>query len=246
MLKVHEIFASIQGESSYAGWPCGFLRLSGCNLACRWCDTLHAGDSYAEMTVADATAALAGLGLPLVEVTGGDNGLIGIWPAAWAASPAAFYWLALAAALLGVALLRAVIFSPFGLALRAVRDNPARAEALGLSRQRVQWTAFAVAGALAGVAGALFAFLKGCVFPDVLGIPLSVDALAMVLLGGVGTVIGPVPGAILYKLLSIVLVSATDYSKLLLGALVVALVVAAPRGIAGAALDLLARRRGAS
>lgn len=72
MLKVHEIFASIQGESSFAGWPCGFLRLSGCNLACRWCDTLHAGDSYAEMTVADATAALAGLGLPLVEVTGGE------------------------------------------------------------------------------------------------------------------------------------------------------------------------------
>ena len=72
MLKVHEIFASIQGESSYAGWPCGFLRLSGCNLACRWCDTLHAGDSYAEMTVADAAAALAGLRLPLVEVTGGE------------------------------------------------------------------------------------------------------------------------------------------------------------------------------
>jgi len=72
MLRVHEIFASIQGESSFAGWPCGFLRLSGCNLACRWCDTLHAGDSYAEMTVDDATAALAGLGLPLVEVTGGE------------------------------------------------------------------------------------------------------------------------------------------------------------------------------
>jgi 7-carboxy-7-deazaguanine synthase len=72
MLKVHEIFASIQGESSYAGWPCGFLRLSGCNLACRWCDTLHAGDSHAAMTVADAVAALTGLGLPLVEVTGGE------------------------------------------------------------------------------------------------------------------------------------------------------------------------------
>lgn len=72
MLKVHEIFASIQGESSFAGWPCSFLRLSGCNLACSWCDTLHAGESFAWMTVADAVAALAALGLPLVEITGGE------------------------------------------------------------------------------------------------------------------------------------------------------------------------------
>jgi 7-carboxy-7-deazaguanine synthase len=72
MLKVHELFASLQGESSYAGWPCGFLRLSGCNLACSWCDTLYAGDSFAEMTVADAVAALVDLGLPLVEITGGE------------------------------------------------------------------------------------------------------------------------------------------------------------------------------
>ena len=72
MLKVHEIFASIQGESGFAGWPCGFLRLSGCNLACSWCDTLYAGDSFADMAVADAVAALVGLNLPLVEITGGE------------------------------------------------------------------------------------------------------------------------------------------------------------------------------
>ena len=72
MLKVHEIFASIQGESGFAGWPCGFLRLSGCNLACSWCDTRYAGDSFADMTVSDAVAGLVALGLPLVEITGGE------------------------------------------------------------------------------------------------------------------------------------------------------------------------------
>ncbi|MYL83188.1 radical SAM protein [Desulfovibrio aerotolerans] len=72
MLKVHEIFASIQGESSFAGWPCAFLRLSGCNLTCSWCDTRHAGESFAAMPVADAVAALLALGLPLVELTGGE------------------------------------------------------------------------------------------------------------------------------------------------------------------------------
>ena len=72
MLKVHEIFASIQGESSFAGWPCAFLRLSGCNLSCSWCDTAHAGESFAGMTVAEAVMALLALGLPLVEITGGE------------------------------------------------------------------------------------------------------------------------------------------------------------------------------
>jgi len=71
-LRVHEIFCSIQGESGFAGWPCAFLRLSGCNLACSWCDTLYAGDSYAEMTVEAAAGALLAHGLPLVELTGGE------------------------------------------------------------------------------------------------------------------------------------------------------------------------------
>lgn len=72
MLRVHEIFASIQGESSFAGWPCAFLRLSGCNLACSWCDTLHAGESFTAMTVPDAVRAILDLGLPLAEITGGE------------------------------------------------------------------------------------------------------------------------------------------------------------------------------
>jgi branched-chain amino acid transport system permease protein len=75
--------------------------------------------------------------------------------------------------------------------------------------------------------------LKGSVFPDVLGIPLSVDALVMVLLGGVETVSGAVVGAIVYKALSIWLVSQTDWSKLVLGSFIVLIVVAFPKGIVG-------------
>ncbi len=71
-LKVHEIFCSIQGESGFAGWPCAFLRLSGCNLACSWCDTLYAGDSYAAMSVEAAAEALLAHEVPLVELTGGE------------------------------------------------------------------------------------------------------------------------------------------------------------------------------
>ena len=80
----------------------------------------------------------------------------------------------------------------------------------------------------------MFAFLKGSVFPDNLGIPLSIDGLVMVLLGGVGTVSGGVVGAAVFRSLSIWVISHTDYSRLVIGVLIVALVVLFPKGLVGA------------
>jgi branched-chain amino acid transport system permease protein len=177
-----------------------------------------------------------------VDLTGGDNGILGVWPERWAASPSHFYWLSLAVAALIVAALRMAVFSPFGFALRASRDSPLRGEAIGIDGKRIQWTAFVIAGTVAGIGGALFAYLKGSVFPDVLGIPLSVDALVMVLLGGVETVSGAIVGAIVYKALSIWLVSQTDWSKLVLGAFIVLIVVAFPKGIVGTLESIWPRR----
>jgi branched-chain amino acid transport system permease protein len=179
-----------------------------------------------------------------VEVTGGDNGILGVWPETWAAAPAHFYWLSIGVAALAVAALRIIVFSPFGYALRATRDSPLRSEAIGIDGKRIQWTAFVIAGTVAGIAGALFAYLKGSVFPDSLGISLSVDALVMVLLGGVETVSGAVVGAIVYKALSIWLVSQTDLSKLVLGGVIVLIVVAFPKGIVGMLETIRNRRRG--
>ena len=178
-----------------------------------------------------------------VAVTGGDNGILGVWPEKWAAGPASFYWLSLAVAALAVVILRIIVFSPFGYALRATRDSLLRSEAIGINGKRMQWTAFVIAGTVAGVAGALFAYLKGSVFPDNLGIALSVDALVMVLLGGVETVSGAVIGAIVYKALNIWLVSQTDWSKLVLGGFIVLIVVAFPKGIVGTLETLISRRQ---
>jgi branched-chain amino acid transport system permease protein len=177
-----------------------------------------------------------------VSVTGGDNGILSVWPEQWAASPSHFYWLSLGVAALVIAGLRVAVFSPFGFALRATRDSPLRSEAIGINGKLIQWTAFVIAGTVAGLAGALFAYLKGSVFPDSLGIPLSVDALVMVLLGGVETVSGAVVGAIVYKALSIWLVSQTDLSKLVLGGFIVLIVVAFPKGIVGT-LEAIRHRR---
>ncbi|MFG1397752.1 ABC transporter permease [Roseixanthobacter pseudopolyaromaticivorans] len=215
------------------------LGLAGAVLFGWFCVRLS-GVYSAMLTLAFAQIAWA-ITFQWVQVTGGDNGLLGIWPQGFAATPSGFYWLALALATLGVAALRTLIFSPFGYALRAARDNAARAEALGVDRHRIQWAAFALAGLFAALAGALFAFLKGSVFPDTLGIPLSVDALAMVLLGGVETISGGIVGAIAYKLLSIGLMSQTEHSKLVLGAVIVLLVIAFPHGIVGSLARLRPR-----
>ncbi len=181
-----------------------------------------------------------------VSVTGGDNGILGVWPEKWAASPSHFYWLSLGIAALAVVILRIIVLSPFGFALRATRDSPLRGEAIGINGKRIQWTAFVIAGTVAGLAGALFAYLKGSVFPDNMGISLSVDALVMVLLGGVETVSGAVVGAIVYKALNIWLVSQTDWSKLVLGGFVVLIVVAFPKGIVGTLEAFMHRRRKSS
>jgi 7-carboxy-7-deazaguanine synthase len=71
-LVIHEIYASIQGESTFAGLPCAFVRTTGCNLRCVWCDTPQAFYGGARMRRADVLARALSLGTPLVELTGGE------------------------------------------------------------------------------------------------------------------------------------------------------------------------------
>ena len=176
-------------------------------------------------------------------VTGGDNGLLGIWPSAWASDPAAFYWLTLALIALAVLLLRRIVFAPFGYALRAARDSAKRAEAIGIDTRRQRWLAFALAGVFAGLSGGLYAFFKGSVFPQVMAIPMSVDALVMVLLGGVQTLAGPLLGAALYDGVKAELVTRTDYWRAIIGLGIVLLCIAFPRGLIGNLQAWWAERR---
>lgn len=174
--------------------------------------------------------------------SGGDNGLLGIWPSRWAATPQAFYGLTLGLVLLGVLAVRHIALSPFGYALRGCRDNPLRAEAIGLHRPAVQWFCMVLSGGFAGLAGALYAFLKGSVFPDVVAIPISVDGLIMVMMGGVHSLIGPWLGAIVYKLLSIVMISTVDLWRLVLGSTIILLVIGLPSGLIWPARRLWQRK----
>ena len=150
-----------------------------------------------------------------------------------------YYYLALLACGGGIALLAAVGRAPFGLTLRAIRDHARRAEASGVDVRRHQWLAFVLAGLLGGLAGATFVFLKGSVFPNYLTVATSVQPLVMVLLGGVGALAGAPIGAAIYTLLDTLVSRYTEYWQFVIGAVLIVLVVAFPRGIVG----LLAERR---
>ena len=175
------------------------------------------------------------------DFTGGSNGLTGVWPPEWASQGPAFYWLALGICALGIYLLRRLLFSPLGYALRASRDSALRADAIGIDVRCIQWTAFVIAGLFAGLAGALFAFSKGGVAPDAMSVTKSVDALVMVLLGGVETLAVPVVGAAAFTWLHDTVARNTEYWRALMGATMLILVLLAPQGIAGYAQLLWSR-----
>jgi branched-chain amino acid transport system permease protein len=202
-------------------------------LAFGWFVVRLSGIYFAMLTLAFAQILWAAASQS--DATGGDNGILGVWPDAWAQDPRVFYAVALVLCAGGALALRRVLFSPFGFALRAARDAAPRAEAIGLNPPALRMAAAALAGAAAGLAGAVGAYFNGSVFPTTMSLGRSVDALVMVLLGGVQTMAGPVVGALVYTGLYDVLIRFTDLWRLVLGLVIIALVLAFPQGIAGAA-----------
>jgi ABC-type branched-subunit amino acid transport system permease subunit len=178
--------------------------------------------------------------------TGGSNGVIGVWPPppfdrAWV-----YFLLTLLLAVAAVLLLRRFLFAPFGYAMRAGRDSPLRAEAIGIDVKRVQWLGFAIAGGVCGVAGGLFAFAKGSISPETIHINRSIDGLVMVLLGGIQTLTGPIVGASVFATLQDTVMRQTEYWRALLGGIILLLVLAFPQGIVGAFAAVWRKARGTS
>src|SRR5665811_854624 len=176
-------------------------------------------------------------------LTGGSNGVIGVWPPPPFDQAWVYFLLTLALAVTSVLLLRRILFAPFGYAMRAGRDSVLRAEAIGIDVKRVHWLGFAIAGAVCGVAGGLFAFAKGSISPETIGVGRSIDGLVMVLLGGIQTLTGPIVGASVFATLQDTVMRQTEYWRALLGAIILLLVLAFPQGIVGALARLTAKSR---
>ena len=164
--------------------------------------------------------------------TGGDDGILSIWPSEWAGEKIVFYYLTMTLCIGGIQALRYFIFTPFGYTMRACRDSALRVDSIGIDLRRHQWFAFTLAGVFAGLAGGIYVFSKGSVFPDEMAIPRSFDFLFMVLLGGVERLFGPIAGAAAFTWLHDK-IARIDFWQLILGGIFILLVVAFPRGIAG-------------
>ncbi len=170
-------------------------------------------------------------------LTGGANGIMGMPPVSVAG--AALDSRALAAAIAvatagGVALFWLMSRSGWGYAMRAVRDAETAAAGLGLHTIAIRWTAFVVSAAYAGVAGGLFAPLTGFVSPETFPLITSIIFVLVVIVGGQGTVTGPLVGAVIVVLLPEALSALAEYRLLLFGALLFVVLLIAPRGVVGA------------
>jgi branched-chain amino acid transport system permease protein len=148
------------------------------------------------------------------------------------ASARAYYWLYLAVAVLTVAGIALLVRSGFGLALRTTRDSLAYGSARGIDPLRHRVAAFAISGALAGLAGAMYTVYNGSIAPNVMGLtPMSIY-VTMIVVGGLGTISGPIIGTVVLTLIQQALIDHPGTQLTVLGVILLAIVIFFPRGIA--------------
>jgi branched-chain amino acid transport system permease protein len=189
--------------------------------------------------------------LKFYHLTGGDEGmrflrptlfghsLVDLSKTAYLVGP--YYYYSLALLVVATVLMWRIVHSPLGLCLRTVRDNPLKAESLGLSVPRYRWYAFMVSAAYAAVGGVLLAVPTGNVDPTLAYWTHSGNLVFMTLLGGFASFFGPLLGAFAFIYLQDTVMSVFPYWRLVFGAILAALVMFAPTGLAG----LVSRRQSA-
>jgi len=174
-------------------------------------------------------------------VTGGDNGLSRNWPPEAIRPYWTYYFVVLAIFLLATLALWVISRSPFGLVLRGIRDSESRMRSLGYRIASYKFAAMMLSGLFAGLAGVLMVWRTGFINPKSGDFIASALPLIMVVLGGLGTALGPLVGAVIVVLISQVLSSYVDRWQTVLGLLFIASVILAPRGLVGGVRSLAAR-----
>ncbi len=165
--------------------------------------------------------------------TGGANGVFGAILPSFLANPADGYWFTLAVAVAGLLVLWQVPRSPFGMTLRAIRENRERAEALGVNVFLHQLLAFVISGAFCALAGVLFVVHDQSANPNLFAWTESGYPIFMAVLGGQFTFLGPALGALIYEQARDVLLASFTDSQLVFGLVLLMVVLAAPDGAAG-------------
>jgi len=164
--------------------------------------------------------------------TGGDDGIHGC-SVPDISSITSSYYFTLITTVLCLILMYLIVNSPFGRIFQSIRDNPGRSEAIGVNVKLHQLSGLVIAAFFAGVAGALFVTVEGCVFPDLLFWTLSLEVLIICLLGGWFTFLGPLLGAAIIITLRTVVGIYTEYWTLILGIVLMLLILFLPEGVLG-------------
>ena len=205
-----------------------------------------AGVFFLMLTLAFAQMVFA-LAFQAVDITGGSNGFAGVHRPTFLGldfnGPDALFQL-VAVTFLAVALISwRIRSSTYGRALVGLRENERRMRALGYDTTRLKLSAFVLAGALAGVGGALSAYALRFVSTNDVGVGRSIEAFVSVLIGGSGTLLGPVIGAAVVLYIERVLPSAVPFGETVLGVVFIVFVVLARQGVVGVARQAVARAR---
>ena len=230
------ILATNYGWPPLAGVAAGVLLSLVCALALSLATMSLRGHYLALATLAFGLL-VDSLTVGMTEVTGGPSGLVGI--PAFAVGPLSFdtplrmYYLVAVLIVAFVVLLLGGIRGSFGRALQAVRTDQTAAAALGINVPRAKMTAFALSAVLASISGSLYAFFFHFLSPEMVGTPRSLEMIAMLVVGGEGTLIGPVFGVALLTLIPTIFQPLAVYKTLAEGALLVLTVRYLPGGMFG-------------
>ncbi len=182
-----------------------------------------------------------GLAFRWNSVTNAENGIRGISRPEFLAEYASFYYLILLVVVLVFVSIFRIINSPFGLTLKGIRESEGRMRTLGYNVTLHKYLGFLTAGFFAGIAGSLYAFHNNFVSPTTVEFARSAQALLMVILGGVGTLVGPLLGSLVITLGQHQLSLYTDRWPMIMGAIFVITILTAPDGLVGAWQRLTAR-----
>jgi branched-chain amino acid transport system permease protein len=153
-----------------------------------------------------------------------------------------YYWFTLVVVAAALLILWRVVSSPFGLTLRAIRENAVRGEFVGVQVMRYRLAAFVISGTFAGLAGALFAPFQRAVMPEALYWTTSAEPVLMTLLGGARVYLGPAVGAAVFIFIKDIISAYTEFWMLALGTVLILFVLFLPGGIVGFAWQLLRGR----
>jgi len=176
--------------------------------------------------------------------TKGDDGIQGLLPPPYFQEASHYYYLTLAIVSAALLLMWRITESPFGYIMRTLRDNQRRAAFLGINVRLHMLMNFVIAGAFAGLAGALWGPFSRSVSPGLLGWQESGIAVFMTLIGGSGAFIGPIVGSVIYTMLQAVVKMYTVYWPLTIGTIILLIVLFVPGGVLGLVDKRIKARQG--